>query len=105
MDDRDALGLQTEDAGEANNVEDGGYVIEEGVYILSNTTFHQASWRQILYFLSLRVHMFEMAMIKEFGVNLLSWIPAGDRRGGGGHLRLLLPSLEQLLPEAGEDLD
>ena len=61
MDDRDALGLQTEDAGEANNVEDGGYVIEEGVYILSNTTFHQASWRQILYFLSLCVHMFEMA--------------------------------------------
>ena len=53
MDDRDALGLQTEDAGEANNVEDGGYVIEEGVYILSNTTFHQASLRQ-----SLRVHLF-----------------------------------------------
>ena len=49
MDDRDALGLQTEDAGEANNVEDGGYVIEDGVYILSNTTFHQASLRQILY--------------------------------------------------------
>ena len=42
MDDRDALGLQTEDAGEAD-VEDGGYVIEDGVYILSNTTFHQAS--------------------------------------------------------------
>ena len=60
MDDRDALGLQTEDAGEANNVEDGGYVIEEGVYILSNTTFHQASLRQ-----SLSVHMFEMAMIKD----------------------------------------
>ena len=57
MDDRDALGLQTEDAGEADNVEDGGYVIEEGVYILSNTTFHQASLRQ-----TLRVHMFEMAM-------------------------------------------
>ena len=60
MDDRDALGLQTEDTGEADNVEDGGYVIEEGVYILSNTTFHQASWRQ-----SLSVHMFEMAMIKD----------------------------------------
>ena len=60
MDDRDALGLQTEDAGSVD-VEDGGYVIEDGVYILSNTTFHQASWRQILYFLSLRVHMFEMA--------------------------------------------
>ena len=56
MDDRDALGLQTEDVGEADNVEDGGYVIEEGVYILSNTTFHQASWRQILYCLFIRVH-------------------------------------------------
>ena len=59
MDDRDALGLQTEDAGSVD-VEDGGYVIEEGVYILSNTTFHQASLRQ-----SLSVHMFEMAMIKD----------------------------------------
>ena len=65
MDDRDALGLQTEDAGEADDVEDGGYVIEDGVYILSNTTFHQASLKQILYCLSLRVHWFEMAKINK----------------------------------------